>query len=223
TVRSFDRPTYDISPVVTTFRRWGDNASLNMLQLTQKLCWLLAICGFIRPSDVARIDDICTVRTDLTLKLVVVVPKEKRNGQRIEKVISVTSHRNPVLCPVTAYTAYRARFDSNVSPAQHPIPSDLEYSPLVQSLRGHQFAVGSPRISKHINAIMALIPVPVGASLPKACTLGSTHAAFAGASWKDILTQGFWASTGVFDTFYRLARSTQANLTELSFSAPTSL
>lgn len=50
--------------------------------LTAKLCWLLAICGFLRSSDIGRISDDQT-HTDPQGRLVlhIIAPKEKRKGQ----------------------------------------------------------------------------------------------------------------------------------------------
>jgi len=200
TIRSFDRPTYDISTVISTFRRWGDNPTLAVTHLTQKLCWLLAMCGFLRPSDVARIDDDRTECNNNALKLVIVAPKEKRGGCRVEKVVHIHHHTDDRLCPVSAYRAYHARFDGPPDAVCHSDFAGVTYRPLIRSLRNPKEAIGAERIAKHINAVMGLIPLPAGAQRPKARALGSTRAAQAGASWTDILTQGFWASTGIFDT-----------------------
>lgn len=46
----------DLTPVLNHFRQQGQNKDLNILPLTQKLCWLLGTCGFLRPNDIQCID-----------------------------------------------------------------------------------------------------------------------------------------------------------------------
>ncbi|OMJ12321.1 hypothetical protein AYI69_g9449 [Smittium culicis] len=82
-ITSFIRPSMDISPIIEYFREIGDNEKLDIKNLTSKTCWLLAVCGFMRTSDIHRIDDAQTTTIDGTLKLVIVAPKEKREGRPI--------------------------------------------------------------------------------------------------------------------------------------------
>ncbi|OMJ23306.1 hypothetical protein AYI70_g2356 [Smittium culicis] len=73
----------DISPIIEYFREIGDNEQLNIKSLTIETCCLLEECGFMRASDIHRIDDAQTTTIDGTLKLVIVAPKEKRKGRQI--------------------------------------------------------------------------------------------------------------------------------------------
>ena len=89
----------------------GPNHSMALLDLTTKLCWLIGVCGFMRPSDIERInldESVCTTFSDKVI-LKVVSPKEKRLGQRIQKEIIIRQHDDPLLCPVTASQSYLSR------------------------------------------------------------------------------------------------------------------
>ncbi|KAI9493827.1 hypothetical protein BDB00DRAFT_356335 [Zychaea mexicana] len=48
TVRSFDRPHCDIQPVIQHITKLGNNNQIRAIDLTRKLCFLLAITGFLR-------------------------------------------------------------------------------------------------------------------------------------------------------------------------------
>ncbi|OMJ10546.1 hypothetical protein AYI69_g10200 [Smittium culicis] len=84
-IKYFVRPTIDISPVILRLREWGRIQELDIRQLTSKTCWLLALCGFLRASDIHRIDDSRTTIHNGILKMVIIAPKEKRNGKLIER------------------------------------------------------------------------------------------------------------------------------------------
>ncbi|OMJ13750.1 hypothetical protein AYI70_g8317 [Smittium culicis] len=74
------RPSMDISPVIEYFREISDNEQLNIKSLAIKTCCLLEVCGYMRASDIHRIDGAQTTTIDGTLKLVTVALKEKRKG-----------------------------------------------------------------------------------------------------------------------------------------------
>jgi hypothetical protein len=88
-IRPPSLPVVDILPIVTELRVWGDNISMTPAQLTHKLCWLLSLCGFLRPSDIARIQDDRTVINAGTLTISILAPKEKRGGQRITRTVLI--------------------------------------------------------------------------------------------------------------------------------------
>ncbi|KAG0855873.1 hypothetical protein G6F16_013611 [Rhizopus arrhizus] len=79
TVRSFDKPNYDLTPVLDKLHSWGPNDLLTAERLTRKLCFLLAITGFLRHADLHRINMLKTsvLATTSQLKLVIDCPKEK--------------------------------------------------------------------------------------------------------------------------------------------------
>ena len=87
-------PTYDISAILSLLQHFGDNATMPISDLTRRLCWLLAITGFLRPSDIHRIDlDQSCVAED-QLHLAVVAPKEKRQGRPYVKSVVIHAHSN---------------------------------------------------------------------------------------------------------------------------------
>ncbi|OMH84088.1 hypothetical protein AX774_g2394 [Zancudomyces culisetae] len=308
-VRSFDNPLYDIGPIIDHIRKLGPNSRMSKYDLTAKLCWLIAICGFLRPSDIERIDDSKTSVTREYIKFIIVGPKEKRNGTPIEKVSIIHAHSDKKLCPVETYQVYKKRIAVTPCVKPHPLldgnsmsylirslkdhticdflrPSDIEriddrktsvtrefikfiivgpkekrngtpiekvsiihahsdkklcpvetyqvykkriavtpcvkphplldgnsMSYLIRSLKDHSTNIGAQRISKQINKLMSLIPLPPNAKVPKARALGSTRATSSGATYDDVITQGFWTSRGIFDTYYQLSRRTRENLT----------
>ncbi|CAO3623138.1 unnamed protein product [Mucor hiemalis] len=225
TVRSFDKPSFDITPIIAKLRQWGPSASLNQQNVTVKLCFLLAITGFMRPSDIERIDlTYCALSPDLSsLKLIVDCPnKEKRSGSPIQKQIIIQPHSDPILCPLQIFRTYTVSFASQPCTGEHPTRPSRQISFLVRSLSDPTVAVGSQTIGRHINFLLALIPQPNGGHRPRARAVGSANAAVRGAALQDILTHGSWASSSIFDTFYRFSRATTTNFTTLSLEVPLS-
>ena len=55
-VRNDQSRPVDISPVLAHCRSLGSNDTMALADLSAKLCWLLGVCGFMRPSDIERID-----------------------------------------------------------------------------------------------------------------------------------------------------------------------
>ncbi|KAG2232631.1 hypothetical protein INT48_001320 [Thamnidium elegans] len=218
---SFDFPVINLQPAIDFILALGNNQQMPLLQLTQKLCFLLGITGFLRPSDIERINDSKTSVSDGTLRLVILAPKKKRSGHPIEKVVIVSEHSNQLLCPVTCYQSYQERF-SSLSPLtrQHPRLSQLSYVPLVRNTTDHNKFIGSERISEHIKSILNLAtttatPSSLRTKAIKARAVGSTRAILAGAKLEDVLTHGSWASSSIFDTYYRLNRASATNFTDL--------
>ncbi|OMJ30259.1 hypothetical protein AYI69_g199 [Smittium culicis] len=62
---------------------------------------------------------------------------------------------------------------------------------------------------------MALIQLSNIKKIPKSRALGSTLAANAGASYDDVISQVFWSSRGIFESYYQLSRMSQSNLTKI--------
>ncbi|OMJ13650.1 hypothetical protein AYI69_g8920 [Smittium culicis] len=56
-IKSYVRPVIDISPVLDLFKEWGPSHDLSTKKLTAKPYWLLSVTGFLRASDIHRIDD----------------------------------------------------------------------------------------------------------------------------------------------------------------------
>ncbi|OMH80181.1 hypothetical protein AX774_g6389 [Zancudomyces culisetae] len=159
--------------------------------LTIKFCWLLAIYGFLRPSDIERIDDSKMVINKYIVKFVIVGPKEKRSGNPIEKVSIIHAHSDYKLCPVVTYRAYKKRIATFPSVANHPILDGVQLHYLIRNLKYNDKHIGAQRISKHINSLMSLLQLPESAKLPKARAFGSTRATKLGATYDDVIAQGF--------------------------------
>ncbi|KAI8144988.1 hypothetical protein BJV82DRAFT_488202, partial [Fennellomyces sp. T-0311] len=218
TIHSFDKPQYDIQPIIQHLCDLGSNHTMRAIDLTRKLCFLLAITSFMRPSDIERIDDARTTVNPKELRMVVVRPKEKRNGQRIEKVIFLQRHQVDYLCPVQAYETYKTRFCQEPCVRRYPSCNGprLIVHKLVRAVHNNHLLIGSGRISNHIKHLLRMIPQPEGTSIPKARALGSTAAVLAGASLEDVLVHGSWVSSSVFDTYYRLSRDMATNFTRMA-------
>ncbi|OMH83558.1 hypothetical protein AX774_g2933 [Zancudomyces culisetae] len=85
-----------------------------MTRLTSKVCWLLAVTGFMRPSDLFWADDAQTTVSKEHISIIVVAPKEKREGSPIIKEIKINSHSDRIICLVAAYTEYKKRTGQNI-------------------------------------------------------------------------------------------------------------
>ncbi|KAG2193370.1 hypothetical protein INT47_001027 [Mucor saturninus] len=136
-VLSFDFLVINLQPTIDFVLGLGENQSMNLLQLTQKLCFLLGITGFLRHSDIERIDDSKTMLTAESLRLVILAPKEKRAGRPIEKVVVISNYSSPLLCP-------------------HARLLQFTYTALVRNSTDTNRCIGSKRISKHIRSILSL-------------------------------------------------------------------
>ncbi|OMJ07096.1 hypothetical protein AYI70_g12433 [Smittium culicis] len=115
-IKSFVKPKIDISPVIQYFMELGPTDQLEVGLLTAKTCWLLAICGFLRANDLHRIYDKQSVIVDGILKIVIMLPKEKRGGRPIIRPCEISSHKDTLLCPVETYKVYKAKVATNLSP-----------------------------------------------------------------------------------------------------------
>ncbi|PVU99954.1 hypothetical protein BB560_005426 [Smittium megazygosporum] len=69
-------------------RKEEENSNLPPEQLTHNLCWVMAVCGFMRPSVIERVGDTKTQITDSYVRFVEVSSKEKRGGSTIKKHIN---------------------------------------------------------------------------------------------------------------------------------------
>ncbi|KAF9339448.1 hypothetical protein BGX26_009330, partial [Mortierella sp. AD094] len=122
-----------------------NNEDMEPVDLTRKMFWLLGVCAFLRPSDIARIDLNMSSKVGNDIRLVVRRPKEKTKGIHADKVKFLKPHPHiPALCPVLTYQSYVRRL---VEP-DIPISAD--------------------RIRNHIKAIMSKLDLPEGTPTPKA-------------------------------------------------------
>ncbi|PVU92623.1 hypothetical protein BB561_003722 [Smittium simulii] len=69
-------------------------------------------------------------------------------------------------------------------------------------------------ITRHVKNLSGLIKRPPNTPIPKARAIGATLAATSGVPVENIVSHAFWSNYNMFDTYYRLDRSTQSNMTE---------
>lgn len=104
----------------------GPNGTMNMTDLTTKVCFLLSICGLMRADDLACMDAEKCMVTSAEVMLKVIIPKEKRGGQCIEKTIIVTTNSDEMLCPVQAFNEYHMHTTHADKEARWPHHKDPE-------------------------------------------------------------------------------------------------
>ncbi|KAF9090467.1 hypothetical protein BGX27_002257 [Mortierella sp. AM989] len=216
TIKDNTSITLDLQPILSFLQGLPSNEDMEPVDLTRKLCWLLGVCAFLRPSDIARIDLSLSGEVGSDIRLVIRRPKEKTNGVHTDKVKFLKPHPNiPALCPVLTYQAYVKRLVGKELQHPHDTNPHLKYNPLVRRLQEPDIPIGADRIRNHIKAIMSMLDLPEGATVPKARAVGATQAAMRGASLDDIITHGSWASKAMFQNFYRLSSSTSSNFTKI--------
>ena len=221
TIRNIQSRPADIQPIIEHFHHLGPNHSMSLGDLTAKTCWLLGVCGFMRPSDIERIDMDKSTCTDIRDRIVftVVAPKEKRLGQRVMKEVIIRSHSDPLLCPVATVRSYLARHAHRPCHLPHPALPHVTINYFIRDLRDCHRPVYAQRISNHIKSIMSLLPSSGGRPL-RARALGSTRALLAGANLDAVITHGHWSSQAIFDNFYRLSSDTLTDFTSLVLNTP---
>ncbi|KAI8345463.1 hypothetical protein B0O80DRAFT_394321 [Mortierella sp. GBAus27b] len=207
----------DIKPVLEHLHQLGPNDELHITPLTQKLCWLLGTCGFLRPNDI-RCIDLSNDKFQLdrvVAVLPILIPKETRAGKRICRYTTIKSHSDALLCPVQALTEYLRRIHDHDVSVPHPKDPKVQYRPLIRDVRDPSRHVGSDTISNHIATISSKLSLPKGEKLPRVRALGSTAAIQQGANVDDVVVHGNWSSSVLFDKFYRLHAATRTNFTSL--------
>ncbi|KAG0198090.1 hypothetical protein BGX33_012593, partial [Mortierella sp. NVP41] len=157
---------YSIDPVLAFFRASPDNYALTMVDLARKLSWLLVVCGFMRSDDIFCTDVAKSGVVGDRLQLAVVFPKEKRGKQRIIKYVHLSKHVDLAICPVQAFTAYRAHTMSMDVPVPHPKDDKHSTVPLLRNSKKPSEPIGFTTISVYMNTISRLF-VPKGTRPPK--------------------------------------------------------
>lgn len=208
----------NLDPIFTFINGLKSNDRLHLLDLTQKMCWLLAVCGFLRPDDIACIDLKESRLVDTKLELSILLPKELRQQQRIRKTVVILPHPNVMYCPVAAFQEYYRRVAHALVPVPHYKDPEQLYIPLVRNLRNLKQAVTVDRINNHLKHYLEMIPRPPGAPRLKARAIGATRALMKGVSVEDVMIQGNWSSPAIVDSFYRMSRQTANNFTTAVFS-----
>ncbi|PVV03957.1 hypothetical protein BB560_001551 [Smittium megazygosporum] len=139
-VKSFIRPSYNVTPIINEIITWGPSDKLGISKLTSKLCWFISICGFLCASYINRIDDLLITISNETLKFVIIATKEKYNGQPILKPCEIRSHSNPILCPIQAYKAYKEFTHTRICKKHHPNHQEIELLMLMRHTKDLQKA-----------------------------------------------------------------------------------
>ncbi|CAO3666924.1 unnamed protein product [Rhizopus stolonifer] len=171
-IHSLNRPAFDISPVVT-------------------------ITGVLRPSDIQSIDDSPTLLNPdrIILTLVIDCPKEKRQGQRIQRQVHIRHHPDLRLCPIQVYSSYKSRVASTPLMIAYSTQPQCQIHSLIRHIFHHIFHHNRPIVSqtirKHINHLIDLIALSHGTLRPCAAALDFTAAAVYGFPIGNILTHGF--------------------------------
>ncbi|KAF9996360.1 hypothetical protein BGZ80_007264, partial [Entomortierella chlamydospora] len=147
---------FNIKPVLEHFRSLPSNDTMELQDLIRKLCWLLGLCGFMRPDDIACIDVSRSTMVNGRLQLAVVFPKEKRDKQRIIKYVTISPHVDKALCPISAYQAYVARLPQPLVPVPHQKDPSHSIVPLIRYLHDASKATGAVRIGVLHNEISRL-------------------------------------------------------------------
>lgn len=141
-VRPFKYFHYDIKSALQYLVDLGDNSQLSLVDLTAKLAWLISMTGFLRPSDLARVDiNKSTFTTSNIIHLVIVGPKEKRQGQPIWRSVAIHPHDNALLCPEELYKEYCKRVASAACMIPHPHLPNTQLNALVRATNNPSMAL----------------------------------------------------------------------------------
>ncbi|PVU94848.1 hypothetical protein BB561_002206 [Smittium simulii] len=99
----------NIKLIIDHFKILGPTNNLNTKELTAKSCWLIAVCGFLRASNIYRVDDERTKILNNSIKLIICAPKEKRKSNPIERLVEIKAHSDEIICPDIVYKIYKQR------------------------------------------------------------------------------------------------------------------
>ncbi|OMJ27901.1 hypothetical protein AYI69_g2641 [Smittium culicis] len=75
--------------------------------------------GFLRASDIHRVDDERTEISKKSIKLIIFAPKEKRKSSPIERLVEIKAHSDEIILPVIAYRIYKQRIANISCPKPH--------------------------------------------------------------------------------------------------------
>ncbi|KAJ2880732.1 hypothetical protein FB639_002770, partial [Coemansia asiatica] len=208
-----ERGPVDIKPVLDSFRAVPAENLTDML-LARRVCWLLGTLGLMRPADIQRIAaDRIRFEEDHVF-IPVVGPKERRAGRPIERPVYIARHEDTAICPVRALEVYFERIviDHLDIKVPHPTLPSHTLVPLMRHAKDRKKALGTDRISNHIQEIMALASNPSGA-YASARSVGADLAVNNGVPLEAAMDHANWASPTVFNTHYRRTRIAQAQIT----------
>ncbi|PVU95077.1 hypothetical protein BB561_002042 [Smittium simulii] len=142
----------------------------------------------------------------------------QRIEELTEKVNQLLLARETVPAPITV-TEPEDEFITTRAPA-----SELKIYPMLKdalpSIEEDFFRIQlteeeqKDAIYSHVKNLSGLIKRPPNTPIPKARAIGATLAATSGVPVENIVLHAFWSNYNMFDTYYRLDRSTQSNMTE---------
>lgn len=205
-----ERPPVDLTPSFAFCRTIESSAHSSLYNLAHKTVFLLAITGFLRPSDLHRINlQDSFVDGSRCLHLSVVAPKEKRKGRRIVKVVRIKSYpQDATLCPVTAFEALR----------DHPNTVNRPPGALFISTTNARVAASCDTISRWLrNVVSRSINSSSSSSdssrQPTMRSVASDLALQRGIPLDEVITHGNWASSMMFDNHYRRSRHISSDIT----------
>lgn len=95
----------DLQPTLV-YLAFFSTGTISLLHLQKKkTAFLLAVTGFLHPSDLERIDkrQSQVITESGKLRLVIKSSKETRKGRRIIKTVYISSFSDPEPCPVKAF------------------------------------------------------------------------------------------------------------------------
>ncbi|PVU98043.1 hypothetical protein BB561_000168, partial [Smittium simulii] len=154
----------------------GPTNLLSLKDLTEKPCWLLAVCGFMRASNMHRIDVVKTTLSDTSVCFVIVAPKEKQQGRPIERPYKIRAHKNKLMCPVDAYRIYKQKVANVPCTGFYVSNNNININHLFEYIIDSSKSLSVDIISRNIKSITKLI-VTNGKQIPKARVIGATLAA----------------------------------------------
>ncbi|PVU93176.1 hypothetical protein BB561_003430 [Smittium simulii] len=180
----------------------GFTKTLNDLSIKSFLCWLLSVTGFLRASNIYRIDDARGLINQGVLCLAIVAPKEKQKGHPVENPCQINPHTDPILCPVLTYTVYKEKVAHNLCPTPHVNNSMWTVNRLIRFVNDRERPLSVDSITRYINSIPVLIQQDQDMPIPKGKAIGATLAANSGVSSDDIVAHAFWSNYSIFDSYY---------------------
>ncbi|PVU90749.1 hypothetical protein BB561_004751 [Smittium simulii] len=132
----------------------------------------------------------------------------QRIEELTEKVNQLLLARETVPAPITV-TEPEDEFITTRAPA-----SELKIYPMLKDALPSIEEDFFHSITRHVKNLSGLIKRPPNTPIPKARAIGATLAATSGVPVENIVSHAFWSNYNMFDTYYRLDRSTQSNMTE---------
>ncbi|OLY81781.1 hypothetical protein AYI68_g4110 [Smittium mucronatum] len=188
------RSTVDIKPIITKIRNWGPSMKLSEKDLAAKLFWLLAVTGFLRASEIHRLDDDRSFITQGIINLAIIAPKKKSKGRPIIRPCKIIRHPDLVLFPLYTYEVYKQRIAQNLCPTPHVNNSSLMVSRLLGYLNDYAKPLSMDIITRYINSLSELIFRPPNTPIPKTRAIGANLASISGVSAGKVVTQTFWSN-----------------------------